>query len=325
LALYAVLTVAVVQAAPGPARAAKADDIFAAVVKVTTEVPPEARTARFLGTQREGTGVVIDDGGLVLTIGYLILESMGAEITLATGQSVQARFVAYDHETGFGLLRAAKPLGVKPLPLGDSSKLKERDQVLVANFGGPTTATAAFVVARRDFAGYWEYLLENAIFTSPPNMNFGGAALVGPKGELMGIGSLIVPNATDPDKAFPGNMFIPIDALKPIFGDLLARGRSAIGPRPWLGLYAEEHLGRLFVVRVPPGGPAAAAGLRPGDIVLTVGGKTITGLADFYRKTWALGKAGITVPLTILRDNAPNEVGVKSMDRYDWLKMNMSY
>ena len=319
------VVLAVFVAAPASAQKLDVDQVLSAIVKVTAEVPADARTARVLGTQREGSGVVIDDDGLVLTVGYLILESMGAQITAADGRAVPAKFVAYDHDSGLGLLRATKPLGVKPLPLGDSKPMSERDRVLVASFGGRDAALGAFVVSRREFAGSWEYLLENAIFTAPPHIAFGGAALIDPNGSLVGIGSLIVPNAAAKDTAFPGNMFIPIDALKPILGDLLARGRSSIGPRPWLGVYPEEHQGRVFVVRVPPGGPGANAGLKPGDIILGVGDRPVTGLADYYRKMWSLGKAGITVPLTILRDSAPGQVKVKSIDRYDWLKMHVSY
>ena len=321
--LFALASILV--APPVSAQSLNVDQVLSAVVKVSAEVPADARTARVLGTQREGSGVVIDDNGLVLTVGYLILESMGAQITAADGRTVPAKFVAYDHDSGLGLLRATKPLGVKPLPLGESTAMNEKDRVLVASFGGRRAAIGAFVVSRRDFAGSWEYLLENAIFTTPPHVAFGGAALIDPKGSLVGIGSLIVPNAQNNETALPGNMFIPIDALKPILGDLLARGRSSTGPRPWLGVYPEEHQGRVFVVRVPPGGPGANAGLEPGDIILGVGDKPVTGLADYYRKIWSLGKAGITVPLTILRNSAPGQVKVKSIDRYDWLKMHVSY
>lgn len=327
-ALIALSAALVAWAIHTPAASAEKLDvkrIMSAVVKIKAEVPAEARTSRFLGREREGSGVVIDDDGLVLTIGYLILESTGAEITTANGRTVPGSFIAYDHGTGFGLLRASKPLGVKPLQLGDSDSLREREPVLVVANGGAQAAMGAFVVSRRDFAGYWEYLLENAIFTAPPHGSFGGAALIDKTGRLVGIGSLIVANAADGENAMPGNMFLPINSLKPIFGDLLTNGRSSRGPRPWLGLYSEEHRGRLFITRVPPSGPAHRAGVRAGDMVLSVGGKSVSGLADFYRKIWSLGKAGVSVPLTILRKDGPENVTVKSIDRYDWLKMNMSY
>lgn len=309
---------------PMAAHALDIEKLLSAVVKVTTEVPADARTARALGTQREGSGVVIDGDGLVLTIGYLILESMGATVTTMDGRTVQAHFVAYDHDTGFGLLRAMEPLKVAPIALGDSAKMVKKEPVLVSSFGGPENAMGAFVASRREFAGSWEYLLENAIYTQPPHPIFGGAALIDQKGRLVGIGSLILRNVTEGGNESAGNMFVPIDALKPILGELLAHGRAAASP-PWLGLYAQEHQGKLFAVRVPTGGPAHKAGVRPGDVVLGVGDKPVTGLADFYRKVRAKGKAGVTVPLTVMRDGGPGNIKVKSMDRYDWLKLKMSY
>ena len=299
---------------------------FNAIVKVTSTVPGEARTARTLGTTREGTGVVLDSDGLIVTVGYVILEASSVDVETADGKKIPAEIVAYDHDTGFGILRTASSPGVKPLEIGSSHGLKQKQQVIVAAYGGATAAMGAFVVDRRDFAGYWEYLLENAIFTSPPFAQFGGAALLDAGGKLVGIGSLIVPNALEQDGGMlPGNMFIPIDALKPILGDLIAKGRSSNNNRPWLGLYSETFRGRLFVSRVPESGPAWAAGIRPGDMVLGVAGKPVTDLADFYRKVWALGDPGVDVPLLVLRGNKPAEMTVTSTDRDKWLRLKPTY
>ncbi len=251
------LAVLVLAAGIAPALAASPLD---AVVGVRAEIPSDARTAGVLGTEREGSGVVIDEDGLVLTIGYLIMESSSAEIILQDERRVPADVVAYDYDSGFGLLRPLSPIGVDPVELGDSGELAEQSAVLVASFEGRGKPTPAFVVSRRDFAGYWEYLLPDAIFTSPPHQSFGGAALLGADGRLLGVGSLFVGDAAGEDTTLPGNMFVPIDALKPIYGDLLKDGRAATPPRPRLGIYAEEHRGRLFVNRVAPEGPAAAAG-----------------------------------------------------------------
>ncbi len=308
-----------------PAQSQITEDLLTAVVKLSAEVPAEARTARFLGTSREGSGVVIDGDGLVLTIGYLILESSSVTIGLGDGKSVPARFIAYDHATGLGLVRATAPLGVKALELGDSDALAERQQVLAASHGGVSQAVGAYVVSRRDFAAAWEYMVEKAIFTAPPHPQFGGAALIDGGGRLVGIGSLIVHNAAAENSAMPGNMFVPVNALKPILGDLLATGRSTARARPWLGLYSEEIRGRLFVTRVPPGGPAHAAGLIPGDLVLTVGGRPVSGLKDYYRKLWSLGPPGIQVPLTVLRGVEPTGFSVKSIDRHDWFSRRPGY
>ncbi len=314
--------------APRPDRDGLGYDIdrtLGAVLKLHADIPQDAFTAHTLGTEREGSGVVIDDDGLVLTIGYLILESAAVELVVEGERTVPAKFVAYDHVTGLGLLRAAAPLGVKPLELGDSGALIKGHQVLAIGNGGQGSALGAYVVSRREFAGWWEYLLPNAIFTSPPHLKHSGAALIDASGRLVGVGYLVVANAPADDVAMPGNMFVPIDALKPVLGDLLARGRSSAPSRPWLGLYSQEIQGRLFVARVPEGGPAHAAGMRPGDLVLGIAGQPVRSLPDYYRKLWSLGRAGIEVPLLVVRGDAPARLTIKSIDRYDWFRLKPDY
>jgi len=315
-----------VSAAPTPnGSGTTVRSVLDGVVRVSTKVPATARTAGTLGTEREGSGVVIDSNGLVLTIGYLILEAEQLEIGLAGGRKFEATLVAYDHDSGFGLVRATQPLGVPPIDLGDSGALHANEQVLVASYGGQSMAMAALVVSRRPFAGYWEYLLERAIFTAPPHPAFGGAALISNTGKLLGIGSLIVPDAAGPEQQVPGNMFIPIDRLKPILAELLDKGRTSGPRRPWLGLYSQEVHGRLIVTRTATGGPAHSAGIVQGDLVVGVGGKPIDGLADFYRKLWALGPSGIVVRLDVLRGMNVTPISIKSGDRYQWLRLNGSY
>ena len=311
-------------------RQAWAANPLESLVGVRATIPADARTAKTLGQERAGSGVVIDDDGLVLTIGYLIMESDGTEILLPDGRSVAAEVIAYDYDSGFGLLRPLSPLGIAPVSFGVSDSLSERDRVLAASYnvddeGGRVETTPAIVVSRRDFAGYWEYLLPQAIFTSPPHSGYGGAALFGPEGRLLGIGSLYVGDAAGEDRALPGNMFVPIDALKPIYQDLLRIGRSGAPARPWLGLFGETHRGRVFVSRVAPEGPAASAGVRTDDIVIAVAGEAISGLDDFYRKVWALGDAGVDVPLTLLGRDGMKDLQVRSADRYDYLKLQPTY
>ncbi len=299
-----------------------------AVVGVRAVIPADARTAPVLGTARAGSGVVIDDGGLVLTIGYLILEAIEAEILLPGARVIPAQVVAYDYETGFGLLRALGPLGIEPIALGGSAALSADSEVLVAGFaglGGAGAIAGAHVVSRRDFAGYWEYLLPEAIFTAPPHPAFGGAALLGPDGKLLGIGSLAVADAAAPQQFSPGNMFVPIDAIKPILDDLIALGRSRRPPRPWLGLYSEDLNGRVLVNRVASYGPAAKAGIAANSVIVAVKGAPVRDLIDFYRKLWALGPAGVDVPLTLMTPEGVQETTVRSADRYDFLKIKSSY
>jgi len=293
-------------------------ELLKSVVKVRAMVPDYARSAKTLGTEREGSGVLIDDRGHILTIGYLILEAENLEVIGPDGKTISAQSIAYDHITGFGVLKAEKPFDAKPMQLGKSSEVKEGDPVLVATHGGEEGAMGARVISRKEFAGYWEYLLDDAIFTAPPHANFGGAALIDHNGKLVGIGSLYTQIAIAGLGMIPGNMFVPIDYLKPILSDLITKGRSSAPPRPWLGLNVEEVHGRVFVTRVTSEGPAEKGGLKVGDIILTVNKKEISGLADFYRKVWALGKPGVEVPLTLLQGIQVQDVKVKSGDRYQY-------
>ena len=297
------------------------EEVLKAVVKIRAVVPLEAHTASTLGTEREGHGILIDSKGLILTTGYLILESEFIEVTGPGGEKTNAVFVGYDHATGLGLLRAQEPLKVEPMKLGDSSKLQEGDPVIVAGFGGMESAIGARVITRKEFTGSWEYILEDAIYTSPPYASFGGAALIGSDGRLLGVGSLFTTLAIQGLGALPCNVFIPIDFLPPILEDLQTIGRPQKPARPWLGINAEEAHGRVFVTRVTKGGPAEEAGLQPGDLILKVNGKAVEGLADFYRKLWALGDAGVEVMLSILKGTEIQGLSLRSGDRYQFLQL----
>ncbi len=316
-----------VAASPGgkdPAGKATIGSILRTIVKVRTRVPDTARTSKNLGTEREGSGVVIGANGLILTIGYIILEAATIDVTDHDGRRFGAEFVAYDHRSGFGLIRVHPGLDLAPLKLGSSASLKEKQVVMVASHGGTKSAMPAVVVSRRPFAGAWEYLLERAIFTAPPHFDWGGAALIGADGKLVGVGSLAVGDAVK-DQAVPGNMFVPIDLLKPILKDLVATGRSPVKSKPWLGMRTEEVRGRLFVTRTPARGPARAAGIKPGDIVLAIGGKPVTTMVDLYRKIWALGDAGVDIPVKVLHGAEIRDIIVHSSDRYKFLKLRPTY
>jgi S1-C subfamily serine protease len=324
-ALIAVLALFATLAAARAQPATTLDDLAAAVVRVKAFINPDGRTVENLGMERLGSGIVIGSDGLVLTIGYLILEAHSAEIATSDDHTVPADVVGYDHETGFGLLRATQPLKVRPMGLGKSSALKEKDPVLVASFGGTDMVAPVHVAALREFAGSWEYLLDNAIFTSPPHPVWSGAALISREGKLVGVGSLIVADVSGKGGGGPGNMFVPIDKLPPILADLIADGRSSTPPKPWLGVSTEEVGGKLRVSRVTAGGPAEKAGVQKGDILKGVGGATARSLGDFYRKVWALGSAGITVPLDVVRDDKARRLDVPSMNRLDHLKLKSTF
>ena len=303
------------------ARAASPDELVAAVVHIKTTINPDGRTVQALGREREGSGIVIDEDGLVLTIGYVMVEALAAEVTTNTGRTVPATIVGYDHETGFGLLRTIEPLKIKPLAFGKSAEVKVRDPVLVASFGGTDSVQPAYVVAKREFAGNWEYLLDEAIFTAPPHPTWSGAALISREGKLIGVGSLIVGDAAGSGETNPGNMFVPIDRLPPILGDLIVDGRVSGPGHPWLGVTAGEARGGLTVERVTPEGPAERAGLQRGDVILGVAGEPTRDLIDFYHKVWAVGGAGATVPLDVLRNGDKRRFEVKSINRLDHLRL----
>jgi len=323
IALAAVVLTA--SAVAAPAQTTSLEDLTAAVVRIKTHINPDGRTVANLGLEREGSGIVIGSDGLVLTIGYLMVEAHAAEIVTNDGRTVPADVVGYDHETGFGLLRAGAPLNLRPMGLSKSADLREKDPVLVASHGGPGMVAPAHVAGVREFAGSWEYLLEGAIFTTPAHPAWSGAALINREGKLIGVGSLIVRDAGGKGGGEPGNMFVPIDRLPPILADLIAEGRASGPARPWLGVSVEEIAGRLLVARVTQGGPAEKAGVQRGDILTGVAGETARNLADFYRKVWAQGGAGALVPLDVLRDSQARRIDVVSMNRLDHLKLKSTF
>ena len=301
-----------------------ADELLAAVVQVKSKILPNARSLATLGPQRQGSGVLVREG-YVLTIGYLVIEAEAIEVSGADGKALPATLAAYDHASGLGLLRLAAPLAARPLPLGDSAALAEREPAMIAAYGGREGLNLVYVVSRRPFSGSWEYQLDAAIYTYPAVQNWSGAALIGPRGELLGIGSLIVPDAGAPGTQSPGNLFVPVDLLKPILEDLIARGRAAGPARPWLGIYAEELRGRLYVQRVAPEGPAERAGLKAGDLVIALGGEEVGSLAEFYRKLWARGAAGVEVPLRVLQGMQLKDLRVRSSDRLEYFRHKPGY
>ncbi|HEY8252334.1 MAG TPA: S1C family serine protease [Burkholderiales bacterium] len=302
----------------------KPEDTLGAVVGVSAKIQANARSAETLGLQRNGTGALVRKD-YVLTIGYLVIEAEAIQVTGADGRTMPATVAGYDHASGFALLKIVGNLGAKPLPLGDSVALGEREPAMVASAAARDSPTLVYVVSRRAFSGNWEYLLDSAIYTYPAVMDWSGAPLIGAKGELLGIGSLIVPDAGGPGTQSPGNMFVPVHLLKPILEDLIAKGRRNGPARPWLGLNTDEYRGRLFVGRVSPDGPAARAGLKSGDIVLAVGADEVTTLAEFYRKVWGRGAAGSNITLKVLQGASVKDLTVRSIDRIEYFRPSRTY
>ncbi len=296
------------------------DQALAAVVGVKAIVPADAFTAETLGTERAGNGVLIRDDGLVLTIGYLITEAETVWLSYSGGRAVPGHVLAFDQETGFGLLQALGRLDLPALSLGNSKAAEIGERVVVGGAGGRQRSVAARIIAKQEFAGYWEYVLDEAIFTAPAHPNWGGTAVIGPGGDLIGIGSLQIQQATAQRRAEDVNMVVPIDLLKPILNDLLTIGRPNRPSRPWLGIYATEIGNNVAILGLASKGPAQQADLRAGDIVLSVAGSKVSDLAGLFRRVWALGQAGVEVPLLINRDGRTFELQVPSTDRRRLLK-----
>jgi len=289
------------------------------VVALRAEVPDDAFTAQILGTDRTGNGIVIREDGLVLTIGYLVTEASSVWITKANGAVVQGHPLAYDFATGFGLVLPLGRLDAPVMKRGSASAVREDDDVYVVGHGGRGHALKASVFAKREFAGFWEYLLDTAIFTTPPHPEWSGAALLDDRGRLIGIGSLLLQEKSG-DDVIDGNMFVPVDLIEPILGDLVRTGRSADPPRPWLGMYTADREGRLVVNGLATGGPAERAGVHAGDLVVAVAGERVSSLAELFRGIWRMGPAGTEIPLTLARGGGPVYVRVSSGDRNDYLR-----
>jgi serine protease Do len=292
-----------------------------AVVGVKVKALPNARSNDTLGEERSGSGIVIRDDGLVLTIGYLIMEANEVQVVDSNGTTVPATVVAYDHATGFGLVRPLAKISPRPIKLGSSKPVGQLDRLMIVTGGEEQTLSIATVVSKRQFAGYWEYLIPDAIFTAPPRLDHSGAALINKEGELVGVGSLFVMDAITPGEKMPGNMFVPVDLLKPILDEMVKTGGQRAGRRPWLGVNSLEEDGRVKVMHVNQESPADKAGVVAGDIILSVNGEPVESLEHFYGKLWTPGaEPGNEVKLTVLHGVSLKELTVRSIDRREFMR-----
>ena len=295
------------------------DNALRSIVALRATVPEDAFTASILGTERAGSAVQIRPG-LFLTIGYLITEAESVWLSAADGRAVAGHAQAYDQDTGFGLVQALGKLEVPVMELGDSDAARVGEPVIFAAAGGRRQCVAAKVAGRQEFAGYWEYLLDDAIFTAPSHPFWGGAGLVGRDGRLLGIGSLVLQQGPQSGKRQDMNMVVPVQLLRPILDDLLSYGRVNRPARPWLGLYAMEDDETLVVGGLADNGPADQAGMRTGDRILSVNGEEVPDLAGLWRAVWASGQAGAAVQVRLGRGNRTAAVTVTSTDRASILK-----
>jgi S1-C subfamily serine protease len=334
MAAFATLVAMSIETAEGAAARSVADTIpqkqdaayerlalaASAVVGVKVKALPNARSNATLGEERSGSGVVIGDDGLVLTISYLVVEADQVEIVDTDGTTVPATVLAYDHATGFGLVKPLAPLGVTPIRLGSAAPVGQLDRLMIVTGGEEQAISIATVVSKRRYAGYWEYLIDDAIFTAPPRLDHSGAALINRDGELVGIGSLFVLDALTPGERLPGNMFVPVDLLKPVLDEMVRTGAQKDSRRPWLGVNSLEEDGRVKVMQVNEESPADRAGIVAGDIILSINGEPVESLEKFYHQLWNRGPAGVDVVLTVLHGPTVRDVTVRSINRTDFMR-----
>jgi S1-C subfamily serine protease len=295
------------------------DRALSAVVGIESEVAEDAFTAETLGTLRTGHGALIRADGLILTVGYLVTEAERIRLTTGAGRVVDGHALGFDQATGFGFVQALDPLEIPPMPLGDSRAAGPGSKVVVAGLGGRANAVAGEIVSREEFAGYWEYHLDAAVFTGPSHPHWSGAAVIGAGGDLLGVGSLQVERQGAGGRAGMLNMAIPVELL-PADLDPFIAGLKTAPVRPWLGVYAHEVDNHVMIAGVAPGGPAHRAGLQIGDVVLSVGGTSVSSLSDFYLALWSLGAAGVEAPLRLQRENDAFDLAVRTGDRRKMLK-----
>ena len=297
----------------------------AAVVGVKVGVAEGASSAETLGKERAGSGVVIGADGLILTIGYLMLEAQSIQIVTQDNKTLPAQAVAYDLATGFGLVKTIVPLrGIEPVALGSLKDLQTGEALMAATGaqgnGEEGDVAMTQLISKRPFSGYWEYHIDAAVFTSPPINNHSGAPLFNQKGELIGIGSLYVSDAMGGSRRLPGNMFVPVDLLKPILSEMQQTGSTRVSRRPWLGLSSTEQGGRVQIIRVNKQSPAQVAGLEPGDLVLAVDGVKVATLEEFYKKLWDHPNPDAEISLTVLQGADIKTIKLKPVDRMSTMR-----
>ena len=296
---------------------------YKSIVSVRSTVPAEARTASSLGVRREGNGVAINENH-ILTIGYIVIESESIEIGLSDGRRLPAKLVGYDHTSGFGIIKSVIPLKMPHLQLGNSDNINSEQDLLILPSPNRGAGSIVRSVSRRPFTGWWEYFVENPIYTTPANGLWAGAPILTENGEIVGIGSLFVSESV-PGVPSPGNMSVPINLLKPILEDLISSGRRKSKVQPYLGISSDDSNDQVIVTRVSDAGPAFQAGIKPQDVIMAINGSQVSNLKSFYQKLWKSGEAGITIELSVLRKGTIMNFKVKTVDRLDYFFKPQSF
>lgn len=295
------------------------EQLYKSIVEIRSYIPENARTAGSLGTERLGTGVVIDKKH-ILTIGYIVIEAEKIDIRLPDGKTVPGKLVGYDHQTGFGILSTIIPTNLAPLKIGDSDKVQEDDLLFVMPYPTHGKGSAGKAVSRRPFTGTWEYHVNKPIYVYPMNQAWAGTPLLNDRGQILGIGSLYIADTVSPGIMSPGNMFVPVNILKPVLKDLISKGRRTQNINPYMGLSADDVTGKLNVTRVR--GPAEKSGIQVGDLIISVNGTNVKSMEEFYKTAWKSGGPGSTIKIKVERDKKNLDYTLKSIDRMDYFVKN---
>lgn len=302
----------------------KINKFYNSVVSIDSKVPQEARTSRSLGTTRQGSGVIIDNNN-ILTIGYIVIEANEILIGLPNGKKIPGKLTGYDHSSGFGIVSPIIKTELTPLIIGNSNNIKVDDTLLILPSPLKGIGSIAKMVSRRPFVGWWEYLLEQPIYTLPMNQSWAGAPLISPNGEILGVGSLFVQDAAFPGTISPGNMFVPINLLKPILNDLIKHGRRKTDIKPYMGMSTSDSSGKVIITRVSKKGPAEKSGLKKNDVIKSANGKHVSSVEELYKTIWSSGSFGVEINFEVIRNEKVIHFKVKTVDRMDYFIKNQSY
>lgn len=289
--------------------------VVPATVSIRSVTPQRHPSARLLGTERMGSGAIIDAEGHILTVGYVVMGARTIEVTLPDQQQFPATLVCQDFESGIAILQTpARDLPT--VPLGHSSSLKEGDKVIIVAATDQTQrmASPGFISALRPFEAYWEYMLDQAILTTAMNPGFGGGPLLDSLGQMIGVLSLNLNSTKEMTLAIPIDLFHRVKEGVFTFGSITDRR-----PRPWVGMYSEPVEGGVAVIGLIPNGPASRAGMEVKDVILEVNNAEATGRRELYELMWR-NRAGDELTFTVQRGEEVLDIRVTSMDRAEFYR-----
>jgi S1-C subfamily serine protease len=285
------------------------------VVNIQTTVARDHRSVPILGTERMGSGVVVDPAGLILTVNYVVMGGQTVQVSFLRGRRVRAEIVAQDFEIGLALLRI-KRQGLTAATLRVEGELERGEPVVaVASTGAQERRVAGGLVTYLgEFEAHWEYLLERGIVSNAANPGFGGGGLFTLTARLAGIVSLNL------NELIRNSLSIPVEHYREHERELLRYGRVVSRPRrAWLGVFAHVVEEGIVVAAVVPEGPGDRGGLREGDLIVSLNAEKLESRRDLYVSLWRHGP-GEPLTFEVMRDSSLRRVLVTSGDRAEFFR-----